>query len=391
MIDFLSPLPQDFIRFVDDLSVSTIGKQIAMYTEVDAMPDLEHTFFALVGVRENRASEDVEIAEELNLEAVRKAFYGLYPGNWIHKIADIGDIPAGHTREDSMHALRAVVSELLRLNVIPIILGGPQDMCYGQYRGYNHLGKMVNITNIDSRFDIGNSDMSFNNKSYIGKIIVGEPFNLFNYAVLGYQSFLNPPEEIALMDKLYFDAYRLGDVTADISLAEPVFRNSDIVTLDVTAINANSMRYKNHNSPNGFDGREICALARYAGISNQVRSFGVYELANTLKAESAMLVAQILWYFIEGVNFRMDDEDFQNESQYTTYVVPLEEEQINLIFLKSNKSERWWMELPFEGTANKYSKQTLLPCTQQDYITACNQEIPEKWLKARLKNEIYKY
>ena len=87
----------------------------------------------------------------------------------------------------------------------------------------------------------------------------------------------------------------------------------------------------------------------------------------------------------------MDDEDFQNESQYTTYVVPLEEEQINLIFLKSNKSERWWMELPFEGTANKYSKQTLLPCTQQDYITACNQEIPEKWLKARLKNEIYKY
>src|SRR5699024_2894459 len=109
------------------------------------------------------------------------------------------------------------------------------------------------------------------------------------------------------------------------------------------AINANSMRYKNHNSPNGFDGREICALARYAGISNQVSSFGVYELSNTLDAGSAMLVAQILWYFIEGVNFRIDDEDFQNELQYITYVVPLEDEKIDLVFLKSKKSERWWI------------------------------------------------
>ena len=385
MIDFLSPLPQDFIRFVDDLSVSTIGKQIAMYTEVDAMPDLEHTFFALVGVRENRASEDVEIAEELNLEAVRKAFYGLYPGNWTHKIADIGDIPAGHTREDSMHALRAVVSELLRLNVIPIILGGPQDMSYGQYRGYNQLGKMVNITNIDSRFDIGDSDMPFNNKSYVGKIIVEEPFKLFNYSVLGYQSFFNPPEEIALMDKLYFDAYRLGDLTADISLAEPVFRNTDIVTLDVTAINANSMRYKNHNSPNGFDGREICALSRYAGISNQVSSFGVYELANTLDAGSAMLVAQILWYFIEGVNFRKNEHNISSEEYFLKYKVPLDNEV--LTFYKSKRSERWWVEIP-TFVNNKKKEPTFLPCSHKDYLEACNQEIPDRWYKARRKNEI---
>lgn len=391
MIDFLSPLTQDFNRFVNNLSSNTIGKQIAMYTDSEDMPDLENAVFAIVGVCESRASDDSELTEELNFEPVREAFYGLYPGNWTHKIADIGDIPAGHTREDSMHALRAVVSDLLRKKVIPIILGGPQDMFYGQYRGYNDFERMVNIVNIDNRFDIGNSDMPLNHRSYIGKIIVDEPFKLFNYTVLGYQSFLNPPEEIVLMDKLLFDAYRLGDVTADISQTEPVFRDADIVTLDVAAINANSMRYKNHNSPNGFDGREICALARYAGISNQVSSFGVYELSNTLDAGSAMLVAQILWYFIEGVNFRIDDEDFQNELQYITYVVPLEDEKIDLVFLKSKKSERWWIELPFEGTANKYSKQTLLPCTQQDYITACNQEIPEKWLKARLKNEIYKY
>ena len=30
-------------------------------------------------------------------------------------------------------------------------------------------------------------------------------------------------------------------------------------------------------SPNGLDGKEICAIARYAGISNKVTSFGIYE------------------------------------------------------------------------------------------------------------------
>jgi len=141
-------------------------------------------------------------------------------------------------------------------------------------------------------------------------------------------------------------------------------------------------------SPNGFDGREICAITRYAGISNRVSSFGIYELKDFSDAESgAMLIAQMIWYFMEGVNFRIADEDFDNEEQFTTYKVPVGEDI--LVFKKSLKTGRWWIELPFiTNVNNKLKRRTLLPCTYGDYLSATNQEIPERWYKARRKNEV---
>jgi hypothetical protein len=244
------------------------------------------------------------------------------------------------------------------------------------------------MVNVDSNFDLGDAEKPISNKSYVGKIIVDKPYNLFNYSALGYQSYFNAPEEISLMDKLYFDAYRLGEITADVTLVEPIMRDADIVMLDVSAIKSAELSYKNNRSPNGFDGREICAIARYAGISNRVSSFGVYELKDYKDAESgAMLVAQVLWYFIEGVNFRIADEDFSNENEYTTYKVPIDDDI--LVFKKSIKTGRWWIELPFiSNVNNKLKRRTLLPCTYGEYLGATNQEIPERWFKARRKNEV---
>jgi hypothetical protein len=269
-----------------------------------------------------------------------------------------------------------------------MLLGGGQDVAYAQYRAYDELGEMVNLVNVDSKFDLGDSEVNISNHNYMGKIIVNEPYNLFNYCTLGYQSFFNPAGEIALMEKLYFDAYRLGEVSADITLVEPVMRDADIVTMDINAIKSSEISYKNAASPNGFDGREICAISRYAGISNRVRSFGIYELKDFSEARSgAMLIAQILWYFIEGVNFRVADEDFDDENQYTTYQVPIDDDV--LVFNKSNKTGRWWIEMPFIlNVNNKLKRRTLLPCTYGEYLSACNQEVPERWFKARRKNEV---
>jgi hypothetical protein len=43
---------------------------------------------------------------------------------------------------------------------------------------------------------------------YLTKII-DEPNNLFNYCNIGYQTYYNSQEEIDLIEKLFFDAYRL--------------------------------------------------------------------------------------------------------------------------------------------------------------------------------------
>ena len=135
-----------------------------------------------------------------------------------------------------------------------------------------------------------------------------------------------------------------------------------MVFLDIEAIKSADLSYRNSKSPNGFDSREICAIARYAGISNKVSSFGIYELKEFKDSKSsAMLIAQVFWYFIEGFNFRVADDDFSNDSQFTTYKVPIEDEV--LIFKKSNKTGRWWIIIPFFTTGNnKLKRETLLPC-----------------------------
>lgn len=387
MIEFLSPVSKKVLAHREILPPGTLGKQIEVHSEIGVLPKLKNVKFAILGIKENRADENY-IGGEISFDAYRKAFYALYPGNWNYKIIDLGDIEKGDSAEDTRFAAKEVIAALIKKNIVPLIFGGSQDLVYSQYRAYDFLGKMVNVVNVDNRFDLGNAELPISNKSYVGKMVVDKPYNFFNYSVLGYQSFFNAPQEIALMDKLFFDAYRLGEITADITIAEPIMRDADMVAFDVTAIKNSELSYKNNESPNGFDGREICAISRYAGISNKVKSFGVYELSDSIESKSgAMLIAQILWYFIEGFNFRVEDDDFDNEKLFTSYKVPVEDEVLE--FKKSNKTERWWIVLPFiSNVNNKLKRRTLLPCTYGEYLSACNQEIPERWLKARHKNEV---
>ena len=62
-------------------------------------------------------------------------------------------------------------------------------------------------------------------------------------------------------------------------------------------------------------------------------------------------------------------------------------EDDELIFYKSLKTGRWWIEIPFlPDVNNKLKKHTLLPCMHSDYLLATKGEIPERWYKAYRKN-----
>lgn len=387
MQEFFTPVSKSVLAHREILPELVLGKQIAIHSQRNGFPEFSNCKLVLFGVKESRNSINYR-GEVPNFDSIRKAFYSLYAGNWQHKIADLGDIAPGESVEDTYFAIKTVVAELLSGKIIPVIIGGSQDLIYSIYRAYDKLHKMINYVNIDSRFDIGNAEAPISNVSYVGKMVVDKPYNLFNYSAVGYQSYYNPSDEIALIDRLYFDAVRLGEVVNNIQQVEPLTRDADLISLDISAIKSTELCYINNNSPNGLNGREVCAIARYAGISNKVSAFGVFEIINLEKSDTAsMLVAQILWYFIEGVNFRIDDGDFSKDEDFKTYKVPVEEEI--LIFKKSLKTERWWIELPFiSETNNKLKRHTLLPCTYGDYESACNQEIPDRWYKARQKNEL---
>jgi formiminoglutamase len=385
--NFLSPVQDLVLAHNELLSTHVLGRKLKIHSKQHGIPNLDGVKIAIIGVLENR--NDVNyIGEDFQLSEIRKSLYALFPGNWHQTVADLGDILKGETVEDTYFALQTTVTILLEKNIIPIIIGGSQDLTYANYRAYDDLTNMVNVVNVDSNFDLGDSAKPIKNNSFLGKVILEQPYNLFNYSILGYQTYFNSQEEIDLMDKLYFEAYRLGDITSNIALVEPVMRDANIVSLDLKSIRSSEVSVKQKHSPNGFDGKEICAISRYAGISNKVTSFGIYEYKPSKDDDAtAMLIAQIIWYFIEGVNCRVNDDDFSETSKYQKFTVLIKEQE--LIFYKSNQTGRWWIEIPFLPKVNNKLKQhTLLPCMHEDYIDASNGEIPERWYKAYKKNSV---
>ena len=380
--DFLSPVETNLIIEIKRLSSQHLSNKVVFHTQED-FPDIAKVKIAIIGVPDHRG--DQTFTKESDLSSIRLNLYNLFPGNWSSTIADLGDILPGNSPEDTYFALQKVVSRLIKNNVIPIIIGGSQDLTYALYRGYDNLEQMVNLVSIDSKFDLSKHEDSALADSYLSKIIIEEPNNLFNYSNVGYQTYYNSQEEIDLIEKLFFDAYRLGEICNSIAIAEPVFRDADLVSLDLTCIKSSDSGNFNNFQPNGFNGKEICSLSRYAGISDRVSCFGIFNHQGSI--QETALIAQIIWYFIEGVHYRSNEYPFGSKDNYIKYTVPTEEEDV--VFYKSDKTERWWIEIPFFANVNnKLKKNTLLPCSHDDYLAACNQELPERWWKAQRKSII---
>ena len=380
--DFLSPLDSEIIDYINGLSSQQLGSKVVLHTS-EAFPEVSKVTIGIIGVLESRGNSNGN--QEIDLLAIRKELYRLYPGNWDASIADFGNILAGNSIEDTYFALKKVASSLIKNNIIPVVIGGSQDLTYSLYRAYDDLEQMVNLVAVDSQFDFGKESDVVSASSYLTKIVIEEPNNLFNYCNIGYQTYYNSQEEIDLVEKLFFDAYRLGEVSNTIAIAEPVFRDADVVSFDMNSVKSSDSGNFTPFVPNGFNGKEICALSRYAGISDKVTSFGIFNHNDT--EQESVLMAQIIWYFIEGYHYRSNEYPFGSRENYLKYIVPSEDEE--LIFYKSDKTDRWWIEIPFIINGNnKLKRNTLLPCSHEEYLAACDQELPERWWKAQRKNSI---
>ena len=374
MFEILQPISTELEQYINTLPTHAMGRILNLHTKT-LVPDLKNMDLAILTVEENRGALNTQ--QDVVFENLRKNFYALYPGNWTKKIVDLGTLPAGATREDSYAAIKIIVANLLKHNITPIILGGSQDITYGIYRGYDNSEQQVNLACIDNKIDVV-TDVENPSESFMTRVIMESPNNLHNFSVLGYQTYYNSQEELDLIEKMYFEAYRLGEVIKNIEISEPVLRDADIVGLDIQAIRSSDLGFFSTFQPNGFDGREICALARYAGISDRVSSFGVFNIDNI--SEKSLLITQILWYFVEGFNFRMNEYPYISKSSYLKYIVPLEAQE--LIFYKSDLSDRWWIEI---SSLDDENRKMLFPCSYDDYKQSLQNIVPERWWRATKK------
>ena len=377
---FLEPVAEKCFSKAYRPGKKTLGETINIYRNEDAFPDLEGVDLAIIGVKEERGTVDNKGCAD-GVDYIRKALYPLFD-HWpqLH-IIDLGDIRIGKDINDTYYAVNQVLTELMKYKIVPIIIGAGQDLTYTMYQVYEPTGKLINIAAVDPMFDIGNDKEVLNSHSYLSHIILHQPNFLFNFTNIGYQSYYVDTENIELMKQLLFDAYRLGNIKQNIELTEPLIRNANLLSFDISAIRAADAPGVKNASPNGFNGEEACRMTRYAGLSYKLSSIGFFEYNPhyDINSRTANLIAEMIWYFIEGFANRQDDIPTMESTDFRRYNVQIGDNQ-DVVFLCHKISGKWWMDMSFLQKADqRYERHHFIPCSKEDYDQAMRNELPDKW------------
>ena len=358
-----------------------IGASIHTYTK-DGFPDLTESDVVMFGLNEYRGTNYRNDDDQL-LNNVRSSFYNLYQGQNRIRIADLGNLKIGHKKSDTIHLLSEVLVECERRNLFAIIIGGSHDMTLAQYDACVVQNKICSLVNIDRSIDFGKSTEESNSKNFMSHIISRSPSLLFNFSNIGHQSYFTSVAHHDLIDKLFFDAVRLGDISNDLQEIEPYTRNADFASIDMRSIKMQDFPAQYDGSPNGFDSKEICQIARYFGVSSRLTSLGLYEIFNAkdVNQQSASLIAQMLWCFLDGYFHKMKDVK-ATDVDMVKYHVSLRAGEFNAVFYKNKKIDKWWMEIPLLTKDSSFQNQCFMPCSYSDYLIASKGEMPNRWWKA---------
>ena len=368
IVDFLNPVSKSEISGDTGYKEGQIGKAIETYEE--EFPDLDAADIVLVGCTEQRGG--ALLHPSTAPMAVRTEFYNLFQWHQDIKLADIGDVKTGKANTDTYAALKMIVHELIEANKTVVVLGGSNDLALAQYYAFADDKKAVDAVGVDALIDI-NLESPFRSDNYLMELLTAEPNYMRHYNHIGFQSYYVHPRMLETMDKLRFDCFRVGTVKEHIDEMEPVIRNCSFMAFDISAI-AHAFAPANHITPNGLSGEEACVLMQYAGMSPNMRSVGIYNYRPERDMEhlTAKQISQMLWYFMDGFSRNKREAKLEERESFNEFHTVFS--NVDSIFLQSKKTGRWWMQLP--------DKQ-FIACSYRDYLTASNNDLPERWLRAQ--------
>lgn len=379
---FFSPIDESVYEGID--SPASFAKSISFFGE--KMPDYRGSQIAIFGVKESRGTV-MNTGASRGPDEIRRKLYQLKKGVGGHRIVDLGNLNPGHDLDETYVRISEVCRILLENNVLPIIIGGSHDLDYGQYTAYEAMEKLISFLNVDAYLDLEDKRDAIPNRKHIHKILLHEPNYLFSYTHLAYQTYLIDPLSVAVLEKLYFEAFRIGQMRSNLTEMEPTIRNADMLSFDITSIRSSDAPGNADAQPFGLSGEEACQICWYAGLNEKLSSIGFYEYnpdIDDAHKKTASVVATMIWYFVEGFCHRKNEQNFRS-NDFLKYVVSMHGDHETMTFYKSKFSEKWWMEVPFPNGRERYSRNSIVPCSYSDYQTALKGEIPERYINTLAK------
>ena len=356
---YFYPLSAELQQIAGEAESYQLGRHISFHS-TENCPSLLGVKIAIIGL-DSRADE------------VRRAFYTLTNPSGL-SIIDMGNI-----RELNITNLVEIGAILFAEGIIPIYISSCPHDIFLQYKSYQTLNQLLNMAVVSSRIAYSVERVrQLYPANYLNKIMDDTEGQLFHLSILGFQSHFANPLVIKDFGLKFYDYMRLGLVKTNIEETEPFLRDADFLAIDMSAARQSDAPTAKNASPNGLGADELCRLARYAGISDKMTSLGIFGFEIDSTTQTHQLIAQTIWYFIDGVLNRKNDIITQvgNFTEYWVYA-----HDLSLSFWKSNKSERWWLQVPLPSD-DRRQRHRLISCSYNDYLLATEGELSPRLLVA---------
>ncbi len=362
--NWLAPVPSDLLKSSAELASTALFHQLRVHSNEFKVPNIESAKAVLIGV-DGRAANPI-----------REALYPLVHSFGATNIADLGNV-----RNQKTAFLIPLLKELIEAGSIPILLGAGSIHIPALYHAFQEVRRETNMVVVDERVAF-QSEQIESASDYLQELVFHPTNAPFHIGFIGTQIHYLNPEVMAAARIRNYEIVRLGQARANIPGIEPVIRDADLVTLNLSALRAGDCMAVDRPTPNGFSGEEMCQICRYAGMSDKLRTLGIigYHPDRDSFQLSAQLQAQMIWYFLEGVHHRKNDFPVTIEGM-VEYIVPLKQLDYQLTFWKSKRSGRWWLQVPVK-TKKQHQRHRLIPCSYEDYQLAGQDQLPDRLLQA---------
>ena len=366
--------PVDFSKYQNQGPLNwkhTLGAIIEKNTVSLNPVNTRNLQIAIIGAPFNSSAKTSEIS---NIpDKIRTELYQLANTGAKMNIADFGNLKPAVSLKGNYQAIRDIIDYFNELKIITIVLGGSQDLTLGICEAFQNE-KFFSLTVVDSVLDIKKGREATGAGNFLSSVFNSNP-GIFQFNLVGYQSHLVPLAAFAKTQGIN-QHIRLGNIRDNVNNSEPVFRNSDVVSFDMSVLKLSEAPGTVYGTVNGLRSEEVCQLSKFAGLSNRVKSFGLFGIdpQKDQRTDTLQLAAQIAWYFIEG--FQNRDAGPDKTEELLSYQVHMKGVEYPVVFLKNPVTGQWWME--FETYDNK---KLHFACTNDDYLKATDNEIPEIWMK----------
>lgn len=386
MIDlnqYLDPVCLDRPEVEQLTGAAAFPHNVIVNTGNKPVDDLAGFAVALLGVPDDRSSVNAGAAGAP--DAIRKNLYSFsrIPGRL--KIIDLGNLKPGAEFEDTIAGLRDVLVQLMSYNIVPVVIGGTSAIMPSIDRCFSALRQSWSLVSVDSRLDFTAEKKPADSLNWMNEIIYRSGSRLSHLSAIGHQTYLTDQQVVNRFNRRHYDMMRIGEVRAAVHETEPLFRDAAAAIFDIGAVRQSDAPGTVLPSANGFYGEEICLLARYAGLSDNLKIMTLTEVNPVLdnRSQTSHLAAQLIWFFLEGFAQKQYEIEYlsdQMNTRFTRYHVTLSDLEDEAIFIKSIITERWWIEIRDTDGQPHY-----LACSYDDYLMANRDQVPERWTRAMLR------